>query len=76
MDGERSTWEKARSARHEIRWRVAVLRENINAAVRRSRMSFRLTNLSRSKIGMSEWNTEALIDTSGHFLTAAQTLSE
>ena len=25
---------------------------------------------------MSEWNTEALIDTSGHFLTAAQTLSE
>jgi hypothetical protein len=24
---------------------------------------------------MSEWNTEALIDTSDHFLTAAQTLS-
>ena len=25
---------------------------------------------------MSEWNTEALIDTSGHFLTPAQTLPE
>ena len=24
---------------------------------------------------MSEWNTEALIDTSDHFLTTAQTLS-
>jgi hypothetical protein len=35
------------------------LHENINAAVRRSRMLCRLTTLSRSKIGMSEALIEA-----------------